>query len=274
MSQPRPQGARFEGRIGRTLAESEPWFDEPPHPGELRRTSSSCCSTTPASPSSAATAPTSTPRNIDALAAGGLQFTNFHVTPLCSPTRASLLTGRSQHAVGMRALSNFRTGFPNQLGHISNHAATVAEVLASRGLRHVLRRQVAPRADGAVLGGRAVRPVAAAAAASTASTGSSRARPTSSTPTWCATTTRSTRRAVPSDGYHLSEDLVDQLLRMISDSKGVRPDRPFFAYLAVRRHPRAAPGAGRVPGEVPGRVRRGLGRRPPAVVRAPARARA
>ena len=25
---------RFEGRIGRTLAESEPWFDEPPHPGE------------------------------------------------------------------------------------------------------------------------------------------------------------------------------------------------------------------------------------------------
>jgi arylsulfatase len=33
------------------------------------------------------------------------------------------------------------------------------------------------------------------------------------------------------DGYHLSEDLVDQLLRMVSDSKGVRPDRPFFAYL-------------------------------------------
>ena len=32
---------------------------------------------------------------------------------------------------------------------------------ARRGLRHVLRRQVAPRADGAVLGGRPVRPVAA-----------------------------------------------------------------------------------------------------------------
>ena len=71
--------------------------------------------------------------NIDALAAGGLQFTNFHVTPLCSPTRASLLTGRSQHAVGMRSISNFRTGFPNQLGHISNHAATVAEVLRAEG---------------------------------------------------------------------------------------------------------------------------------------------
>ena len=64
--------------------------------------------------------------NIDALAADGLQFTNFHVTPVCSPTRASLLTGRSQHAVGMRMVSNFRTGFPHMLGHITNHAATVA----------------------------------------------------------------------------------------------------------------------------------------------------
>lgn len=33
----------------------------------------------------------------------------------------------------MRTLSNFRTGFPNQLGHISNHAATVAEVLGQAG---------------------------------------------------------------------------------------------------------------------------------------------
>ena len=35
----------------------------------------------------------------------------------------------------------------------------------------------------------------------------------------------------PDDGYHVSEDLVDQLLQMINDSKGVRPDRPFFAYV-------------------------------------------
>ena len=28
--------------------------------------------------------------NIDRLAAGGLRYTNFHVTPLCSPTRAAL----------------------------------------------------------------------------------------------------------------------------------------------------------------------------------------
>ena len=25
---------QFEGRIGRTVADSEPWYDEPPHPGD------------------------------------------------------------------------------------------------------------------------------------------------------------------------------------------------------------------------------------------------
>ena len=37
--------------------------------------------------------------------------------------------------------------------------------------------------------------------------------------------------ATPEEGYHLSEALVDQLLLMIKDNKGLRPDRPFFAYL-------------------------------------------
>ena len=39
--------------------------------------------------------------NIDRLAAGGLRYHRFHVTALCSPTRACILTGRNHHAVGM-----------------------------------------------------------------------------------------------------------------------------------------------------------------------------
>ncbi|MDO9176634.1 MAG: sulfatase-like hydrolase/transferase, partial [Actinomycetota bacterium] len=38
--------------------------------------------------------------------------------------------------------------------------------------------------------------------------------------------------ASPAEGYHVSEDLVDQLLKMVADSKGVRPDKPFFSYVA------------------------------------------
>ena len=153
--------SRFEGTIGRSLADSEPWFDEPPHPGaSAPNVVVVLLDDTGFAQFGCYGSDIDTP-NIDALAAEGLQFTNFHVTPLCSPTRASLLTGRSQHAVGMRALANFRTGFPHQLGHITDHAATVAEVLREPGLRDVLRRQVAPRPDGAVLGRRPVRPVAA-----------------------------------------------------------------------------------------------------------------
>src|SRR5258708_248811 len=38
---------------------------------------------------------------IDSVAAGGLRLNRFHVTSLCSPTRACLLTGRNHHALGM-----------------------------------------------------------------------------------------------------------------------------------------------------------------------------
>ena len=35
--------------------------------------------------------------HIDRLAAGGIRYTNFHTTALCSPSRACLLTGRNHH---------------------------------------------------------------------------------------------------------------------------------------------------------------------------------
>jgi arylsulfatase len=38
--------------------------------------------------------------------------------------------------------------------------------------------------------------------------------------------------AGPDDGYHLTEDLVDHAITFVHDSVGVRPDRPFFMYLA------------------------------------------
>ncbi len=71
--------------------------------------------------------------NIDRLAHGGLRFTNFHTTALCSPTRACLLSGRNHHSVGMRFLSNVDTGYSNCRGVISPNAATVAEVLQASG---------------------------------------------------------------------------------------------------------------------------------------------
>jgi len=122
----------FHGRIGRTVADSEPFYDDGPHPGDAPNVVIVLLDDTGFAQLGCYGSTIDTP-NIDALAANGLRYTNFHVTPLCSPTRASLMTGRAPHAVGMRSVSNFRTGFPNQLGHISNRAATIAEVLSDAG---------------------------------------------------------------------------------------------------------------------------------------------
>src|ERR1700751_757887 len=50
--------------------------------------------------------------NIDKLAASGLLYTNFHSTPLCSPSRAAILTGRNPHAVHMGSHAGTAMGFP------------------------------------------------------------------------------------------------------------------------------------------------------------------
>ena len=50
--------------------------------------------------SSAFGGPCQTPA-FEKLAAGGLRYTRFHTTALCSPTRAALLSGRNHHSVGM-----------------------------------------------------------------------------------------------------------------------------------------------------------------------------
>ncbi len=72
--------------------------------------------------------------NLDRLAHRGVRFTQFYVTPRCSPTRASLLTGLYSHEVGIGRL-NERWGRPGYRGELAAHATTLAEALASAGYR-------------------------------------------------------------------------------------------------------------------------------------------
>ncbi|MDE0496416.1 MAG: arylsulfatase [Acidimicrobiaceae bacterium] len=224
------QPAPFEGRIGRTLAESEPHFAPSPHPGpDAPNVVIVLLDDTGFAQFGCYGSDIDTP-HVDALAAGGLQFTNFHVTPLCSPTRASLLTGRSQHAVGMRSVSNHRTGFPHQLGHITNHAATLAEILGEQGYATFCcgKWHLAPTEDISAAGPFEQWPLGRGF---DRFYGFLEGETDQFHPELVVDNHHIDPPAGPEDGYHLSEDLVDQLLRMISDSKGVRPDRPFFAYL-------------------------------------------
>lgn len=70
---------------------------------------------------------------LGALAAAGLRYTRFHVTALCSPTRAALLTGRNSHDVGMGTISNWSVDYPGYNASIPKSAAFVSEVLRENG---------------------------------------------------------------------------------------------------------------------------------------------
>ena len=70
----------------------------------------------------------------------------------------------------------------------------------------------------------------------------------------------------PEEGYHLSEDLADQAIRMVQDQQQAAPGKPFFLYFALgamHSPHHVAPEVGRA---LPGGLRPGLGRLAPAEV--------
>ncbi len=72
--------------------------------------------------------------NLDALAAGGLRFTQFYNGARCCPTRASLLTGLYPHQAGMGFMVR-QVEAPGYRGDLSRQAVTIAEVLRAGGYR-------------------------------------------------------------------------------------------------------------------------------------------
>jgi len=77
-------------------------------------------------------APIPTP-TLDRLATTGLRYTRFHVTSLCSPTRAALLTGRNNHAVNMGSITNWSMDREGYNASIPRSAAMLPEVLRQNG---------------------------------------------------------------------------------------------------------------------------------------------
>ena len=69
----------------------------------------------------------------DRLADNGLKFNQFHTTALCSPTRASLLSGRNHHNVNVGSVMEIATGYPGNQGIRPDNAKYVAETLRQNG---------------------------------------------------------------------------------------------------------------------------------------------
>lgn len=221
----------FRGLIGRTFGESTPWWPPPTGPGsgspnilvvvldDVGFSDFGCYGSDIDTPT------------IDSLADRGFRFTNFHTTTLCSPTRASLLTGRNHHAVGMRMLSNFDTGFPSGRGRITNRAATLAEVLRDDGFNTMAvgKWHLAPTEHTSASGPYDQWPLGRGFERYY---GFLEAETDSFHPELTYDNHHVSPPAQPENGYHLTEDLVDRAIGFVRDQTSVTPEKPFFLYLA------------------------------------------
>lgn len=137
-SQGAPQGTQrraydgFDGKIGRTFSESAPSWPEitsarPGSPNiilmladDLGYSDIGCFGGEIPTP------------NLDMIAELGIRFTNFHATPKCSPTRASLMTGIDHHLGGYADVVHFDPGYPNYRMEMG-FAPTLADRLRNEG---------------------------------------------------------------------------------------------------------------------------------------------
>ena len=124
--------------------------------------------------------PVSTP-NMTRLAERGSRYNRFHVTALCSPTRAALLTGRNHHTRGVRLDRRASWPVPRLHGHRAEGLRAVRPRAPGQRLQHRRVRQVASDARPRPGSGRAVRPLAERAGDSIISGASSAVRRASST---------------------------------------------------------------------------------------------
>lgn len=93
MTDPTQPYAGFEGEVRRTIVGSDPWWPgQPTAPAGAPNVIVMLCDDLGFADIGSYGSEIDTP-HLDRLADEGLRYTNFHVNPMCSPTRASLLTG-------------------------------------------------------------------------------------------------------------------------------------------------------------------------------------
>lgn len=71
--------------------------------------------------------------NLTRVQQAGITDNYFHVTAVCSPTRASLLTGRNHHRVGMGGIAEFSGPFPGYTGVRARTCTALPRILKENG---------------------------------------------------------------------------------------------------------------------------------------------
>jgi arylsulfatase A-like enzyme len=161
----------------------------------------------------------------------GIGYNRFHTTAMCSPTRASLLTGRNHHRIGNGQIAELANDWDGYSGQIPKSSALAAEVLRHYGYSTAAWGKWH----------------------NTPATETTAAGPFDNWPTglgfeyfygflageasqWEPNLVRNTTSVLPpkrpEEGYHLSEDLADDAIGWLHRHQAFEPDKPFFMYWA------------------------------------------
>ncbi len=169
--------------------------------------------------------------NIDKLAEEGLRYRDFHVNAMCSPTRASLMSGCNHHSAGMGYLGNYDLGFPGYRGRVDPEYGFISETLVEKGFSTFVlgKWHLINDSDCSAAGpfnhwpsGKGFNKFYGFLGACTSQY----------YPELVCGNEFVDQPKTPDEGYHISEDITDRAIRYIGDLKSNDPDKPFFCYLS------------------------------------------
>jgi arylsulfatase A-like enzyme len=171
---------------------------------------------------------------MDRLATKGLRYNTFHTTALCSPTRAALLTGRNHHTVGTGVVVEMGTGFPGYTGIVPNNTVGLAEILRQNGYATAAFGKWHNTPDNEI-----------------SPAGPFDRWPTGKTwgfeyfygfmngethqfyPVLYRNTTPVAQPKSPEEGYHITNDLVDEAIGWLNQVNATNPKKPWFVYFST-----------------------------------------
>jgi arylsulfatase A-like enzyme len=225
-------GKAFPGVIGRTTDESSPAWPRPlrAEPG-APNVLFIVLDDTGFGQLGCYGSPIATP-NFDALAAGGLLYTNMHTTALCSPSRSCIITGRNHHANATAAINELATGYPGYNGSIPFENGFLSEMLLQRGYSTYMvgKYHLLPSEFESAAGPFDRWPLGRGFERFYGFLGGD-------TSQWHPDLVYDNHQVepprTPDEGYHLTEDLADKAIEFVADAKQVAPNKPFYLHFCT-----------------------------------------
>ena len=170
-------------------------------------------------------------RTMDRVVGEGISYNRFHTTAMCSPTRASMLTGRNHHRVGSGQIAELANDWDGYAGTMPKSSALAAEVLKDYGYSTC--------AFGKWHNTPAMETTAAGPFENWPTNmgfeyfyGFLAGEASQYEPNLVRNTTSVLPPRTPEEGYHLSEDLADDAIGWLRRHKAFQAEKPFYMYWA------------------------------------------